>query len=1175
MQQQLGSGKTAVLVERIIQKIINEKVDIDKILVVTFTNAAASEMKQRISDSIYKKIEQDPNNLHLQRQINLLGRASICTIHSFCLDVIKNNFFEIDISPNFRIGDTSEIELLKMECLEDIFEQKYEQNDEQFLKLVETYTGYRGDEPLKEIIQKVYNFIQSSPFPIKWLEENVEKFNVDLSKDFGQTKWGQILLDNFKEKLDEQIAMMQAVEKYLSQNYELEKWINTLKIDIQNMNNLKQNCNSWEEMYKSVEEFKFTRWPTDKKIQSNIKEEAKQKRDEITKNYKDIKNIMIAYTGEEINEDLKATYEIMKILKDLIIEFSNKFSQKKKEKNIIDFNDIEHFALKILMQEDENRNYVPTEVSKKYMQKFIEIAVDEYQDSNLVQEYILNAISKNNIFMVGDVKQSIYKFRQARPELFLEKYDRYKTLEDRKENDNLKIKLFKNFRSRKNVLDITNIIFKNIMSKDLGDINYTKEEYLNLGANYPENNQNLNIQLHIIDLKEDKKDEWDLYETENEEDEALELVEKNLLEAKFVAKKIKELLNSNYQVYDSKVGYRKATYKDIVILLRATSNIAQIYEKELLEKNIPIYSDTSSQYLESIEIQTIISLLKIIDNPMQDIDLVTVLRSMIGGFTDNELVKIRLVDKNCYFYESMQKAKIQVGSNLSNKIDDFFEKIQKWRQAQEVLGLEELIWKIYEDTGYYEYVSLMPNGALRQANLKMLFEKAKIYESASYSGLFNFINFIERLKQTSGDMSAAKIIGENEDVVRIMSIHKSKGLEFPIVFLANSSKQFNMMDLKDSIMLDQDLGIGPKYIDYIRKIEFNTMAKEAIKIKSRKEIISEEMRVLYVALTRAKEKLIITGTSKDLEKDLSKKEEIIQMCSKEKIDKYIVEKYISYLDWIELVYLKNKQEMEGYFELYKHTKKELLEENKEQSKNVDYKKQLEESIKNSKELDSKTKQKLTWKYPNEKLTKIESKTSVTGIKQLKKLDKQNYEIELQRPKFLNEIEQVSNAKRGTLMHLCMQRLDSTQEYNMQEIEDLIQKLVANKIITTLEAQSINKSKILNFCKSTIWKELKTAKQIEKEKPFYINIPICEIYEINTQKPILVQGIIDLYYINKDDQLVLVDYKTDYVENKNEKILIEKYKTQLELYKKALEEALNRKVDKVYIYSTYLDKEIEI
>lgn len=1177
MQQLLGSGKTAVLVERIIQKIINEKVDIDQILVVTFTNAAASEMKQRISDSIYKKIEQTPEDLHLQRQINLLSKASICTIHSFCLDVIKNNFFEIDISPNFRIGDSSEIELLKMECLEDIFEDRYNQNDEEFLKLVETYTGYRGDEPLKEIIQKIYNFIQSSPFPIKWLEENVEKFNVDLSKDFSQTKWGEILLENFKEKLDEQIAMMQAIEKYLSQNYELEKWINALKTDIQNMNELKQNCTSWQNMYEKASQFKFTRWPTDKKIDSNLKDEAKVRRDKITQSYKDIKNIMIAYTSEEINEDLKATYKIMKILKDLIIEFSQKFLEKKKEKNIIDFSDIEHFALKILEQEDENKNYVSTEVAKKYKQKFVEIAVDEYQDSNLVQEYILKAISKNNVFMVGDVKQSIYRFRQARPELFLEKYDKYKILEYKKEYDNLKIKLFKNFRSRKNVLDITNIIFKNIMSKDLGDINYTKEEYLNLGADYPEHNQNINTQLHIIDLKEEKKDEWDLYETESEEDEedeAAELIEKNLLEARFVAKKIKELLDSNYQVYDRQLGYRKATYKDIVILLRATSNISQIYEKELLEQAIPVYSDTSSDYLESIEIETIVSLLKIIDNPMQDIPLVTVLRSFIGGFTDNELVEIRLVDKNCYFYESMEKAKIQVGKDLNQKIDEFFCKIEKWRQDQEVLSLEELIWKIYNDTGYYEYVSLMPNGNLRQANLKMLFEKAKVYESASYAGLFNFINFIERLKQTSGDMSAAKIIGENEDVVRIMSIHKSKGLEFPIVFLANSSKQFNMMDLKDSIMLDQDLGIGPKFIDYVRKIEFNTMAKEAIKVKSRKEIISEEMRVLYVALTRAKEKLIITGTSKDLKKDLSKKEEIIQMCDKEKIDKYIIEKYISYLDWIELVYLKNKEQMEEYFELYKHTKKELLEENQELKENINYIKQLQDKIKNSQKLDDKIKQKLTWKYPNEKLTKIESKTSVTGIKQLKSKDEANYEIELQKPKFLNETQKVSNAKKGTLIHLCMQRLDTKQEYSIPKIEDLIEELIANKIITTLEAQSINKSKILNFCKSVIWKDLKTAKQIQKEKPFYINIPLSKIYEINTQKPILVQGIIDLYYINKDDELILVDYKTDYVEDKNEQTLKDKYKTQLELYKKALEEALDRKVDKVYIYSTYLDKEIE-
>lgn len=569
------------------------------------------------------------------------------------------------------------------------------------------------------------------------------------------------------------------------------------------------------------------------------------------------------------------------------------------------------------------------------------------------------------------------------------------------------------------------------------------------------------------------------------------------------------------------------------------------------------------------------SLLKIIDNPMQDIPLVTVLRSMIGGFTDNELVEIRLASKNSYIYEAMEMAKIQVDKKLRQKIEGFFNKIESWRQEQEILSLDELIWKIYEDTSYYEYVGLMPNGALRQANLKLLFEKAKVYESASFAGLFNFINFIEKLKLSSGDMGAAKIIGENEDVVRIMSIHKSKGLEFPIVFLANSSKQFNMMDLKDSIMLDQDLGIGPKYIDCIRKIEFNTMAKEAIKIKSKKEIISEEMRVLYVALTRAKEKLIITGTSKDLSKDLSQKEQMIKMCNKEKIDKHIVQKYINYLEWIELVYLKNKEEMKDYFELYKHTKKELLEENQDTKENIDYEKKLYEQVKVSKKLDDKIIQKLTWKYKNEELTKIESKMSVTEIKTLKNKDKSDYEVELERPKFLNEIEEVSNAKKGTLVHLCMQRLDSKQEYNIQKIEDLIEKLVANKIITAKEAQSINKNKVLNFTKSAMWEQLKTAKQIQKEKPFYINVPISQIYEVNTKKQILVQGIIDLYYINKNDELVLVDYKTDYVENKNEELLIEKYKTQLELYKKALEEALNRKVEKVYIYSTYLDKEIEL
>ena len=483
------------------------------------------------------------------------------------------------------------------------------------------------------------------------------------------------------------------------------------------------------------------------------------------------------------------------------------------------------------------------------------------------------------------------------------------------------IKLYKNFRSRLNVLNTTNIIFEQIMSKELGDINYTQEEFLNLGAEYDETEQNLKTELHIIDLK-DEDDTVGVGVPDDPQNE--EPIEKTMLEAKFVAKKIQELINSEYKVVDKKEGQRKIKYKDIVILLRATSNTAPIYEKEISELNIPVYSDSSEEYLESIEIQTIMSVLKIIDNPMQDIPLVTVLRSMIGGFTDNELVEIRLVDKYCNFYETMQKALLQVDENLKNKIETFLKKINIWREEQEYLSLDELIWKILEDTGYFEYVGLMPNGYLRQANLKMLFEKAKTYESASFTGLFNFINFIEKLKLSSGDMGAAKIIGENENVVRIMSIHKSKGLEFPVVFLANSSKQFNMQDLNDNILLDQDMGIGPKYIDYRRKIEYNTLAKEAIKIKTRREVISEEMRVLYVALTRAKEKLIIIGTSKDLEKELSEKQELINLYEGEKIDKSIIENYISYLDWIELVNIKKEKEMQEYFELYKHKKNEIL-----------------------------------------------------------------------------------------------------------------------------------------------------------------------------------------------------------------------------------------------------------
>ena len=1170
-----GSGKTAVLVERIINRILNDKIDIDKLLVVTFTNAAASEMRERILDAIYKKIEEDPSNIELQRQITLLNKASICTIHSFCLDVIRNNFYEINISPNFRIGDTAEIELLKQETLDDLFEKKYFEEDEDFLKLVDTYTGYRGDEPLKELVMEIYKFIQSSPFPRKWLEEKVEEFNIkDLSLDFAKTKWGKLILEEYEKNIEETILGLKNVKQDLDLNPELEKFSQVIRLDLENLELLKANLDSWDKVYELSQRFSFTKWPVDRKIQSSIKDEAKEKRDKINKKFKGIKDKIFIYTSKEAIQDLQEVYEILKLLKKVVLEFEETYGKVKLERNVIDFNDIEHLALKILLKEEDGK-YVPTEVAKKYKDKFEEIAIDEYQDSNMVQEYILTSISKgNNIFMVGDVKQSIYKFRQAMPELFLGKYEKYKLKKDKTENDDLKIQLFKNFRSRENILSTSNLVFQEIMSKKLGDVEYNEDEYLNLGANYPDI-ENVDFagktEIDVINLNKNQIEE------ETEDTENNERIEDSILEAKYVAKKIQELINSNYYVFDKKQGYRKITYKDIVVLLRSTATLAPIYEKEIADLGMPVFSDTSSEYLNSVEIQTIISVLKIIDNPMQDIPLVTVMRSMIGGFTDNDLIEIRLTDKNCNFYESILKAQVQVSEELRIKINNFLEKIENWREANEYLNLDELIWKIYLDTGYYNFVGLMQNGKLRQANLKMLFERAKQYESASFKGLFNFINFIDKLKLSSGDLGSAKIIGENEDVIRIMSIHKSKGLEFPVVFLSSTGKKFNMQDLNKKVLLHQDIGLGPTYTNYEKKIEYPTLAKEAIKIVTKREVLAEEMRVLYVALTRAKEKLVITGIEKDVNDSIDSKQKELEIYKdniENKMNPNLVGKYKSYIDWIELVYLKNKDKDIMKFNII--NKKDILKENtEEKEENKDIIKEIQ-NRNVSKENINKIKQELEWKYKFEESVELPSELSVSKIKELKNnVQLQNQEVSFAKPNFLIEKTELTGAQKGTIMHLCLQKLNHKEEYDLEKLKRMVKSLVEKEIILQKEADSVNYNKILEFFKSEIWQEMKEAKLVEQEKPFYFNIKANEIYDVKSDEDILVQGIIDLYYINKDDELVLVDYKTDYVENNNEEILKGKYDIQLAIYKKALEKALDRKVDKVYIYSTWLGRAITI
>ena len=1190
-----GSGKTAVLVERIINKIINENIDIDKLLVVTFTNAAASEMRERVLDAIYKKIDENPEDERLQRQVTLLNKASICTIDSFCLDVVRNNFFEIDISQNFRIGDTTEIEILKQDVLEDLFEEKYEAEDKNFEKLINTYTSYKDDTPLKELILKIYTYIQSNPFPEKWLHEKIEMFNLSekLDQDFAKTIWGKLLLKQVDEILQEGIIKLEAEKSNLAKYDELQKYFLIINDDIEQLEMLKSNLDSWDKAYTIASSIKFKTWSADKKITLEAKDIAKVTRDLVKESLKKVLNKILIFDSKEANEDINDMYEVLTKLEKIIIEFGEKFAKRKKDKNVVDFSDVEHFALKILLKE-ENGDVKPSEIAKKYQEKFAEIAIDEYQDSNLVQEYILTSISReNNIFMVGDVKQSIYKFRQARPDLFLGKYKTYKTKYYKTENDDLKIQLFRNFRSRREVLDFSNMIFASIMTEELGELNYTIEEYLNLGASYEDTNQDLRAEIDILNVDEITEEDIESDSANNETDdlEEKERIENIELEAKFVAKRIQQLISNKFQVYDAKKKEKRdIKYKDIVVLLRSTKEPAPIFEKEILNLGMPVFSDSSSEYLESIEIQTIMSLLKIIDNPMQEIPLVAVMRSMIGGFTDNELVEIRLSDKYDNFYNTILKAKKDVNTNLRKKIEMFLENLEKWRKEQEYLSLDELIWKIYNDTGYYNYVGLMTNGELRQANLKMLFERAKQCETISFKGLFNFINYINKIKTSSKDMDSAKVIGENENVIRIMSIHKSKGLEFPVVFLSGTGKQFNMQDLNNKILLHPEIGIGVKYIDYDRQIEYDTLSKQAMKNQIMIETLSEEMRVLYVALTRAKEKLIITGYSTS-----DKQKEIDEIIYKyDKLNPIILKKYKSYLDWIKLVYVYYQEEMEKLAIIKIYNKDEVFKmcDSKDDAEDIDMKDTMAEQImkkmsefKIDKEEQKKISKLLEYEYKYQNATTIPTKTSVTEIKE-KMYPVQNFpekkedvvENEIRMPLFLQKDEdtKITNAQKGTLIHLCMQKLDlNKMNYTYEDVKELVNELEIKKIITSKEAETININKIYRFTKSKIWNEMIEAEEVQREKPFYINIPAKEIYKDDLEENVLVQGVIDLYYISSDGELVLVDFKTDYVENRDEKILIDKYKVQLDLYKRALSQALNRNVDRVYIYSTYLDSDILI
>ena len=1210
-----GSGKTAVLVERIIKKIVStdNPIDVDRLLVMTFTNASAAEMRNRIGDALEKALKGQPASLHLRRQLSLLNRASISTIHSFCLNVIRKYYYKLDIDPGFRIADETEGELLRDEVLEELFEEYYStETNEVFFDLVDRYTNDRSDTDLQDMIRKLYEFSRAHPKPDDWLDQMVKIYDVDEETTIDDTSFFPYLMADITLTLDgAKSGLLQALEITKQPGGPAPR-ATTIEGDLEQLSRLLfAKNNSWQSLYEEMQKVKFSSAKPCKgdEYDPTLLKRVTKLRDDAKNQVKRIQEELFNRKPEGYLKDLRDMKPVVAMLITLVKEFGNRFRVIKEEKGLVDFSDLEHYCLEILSESTTVGDHpVPSEAALEYRVQFEEVLVDEYQDTNMVQESILQLVTKEgestgNLFMVGDVKQSIYRFRLAEPFLFLGKYKRF-TKEA--ENTGLRIDLSKNFRSRREVLDGTNFLFKQIMGEAVGEIIYDEDAELKRGASYPESD-NMAAELLLID-REGQEEDPATFEEDSEEEAAVVFDQAELetaqLEARLMAKQIKGLIKNQFQVYDRNLDMmRNINYRDIVILLRSMPWAPQILE-EFKQQGIPIYADLRSGYFDATEVAIMMSLLRVIDNPFQDIPLVSVLRSPIVGLDAQELAMIRINSKQGSYYEALTDfiRNNNTESNILHKVQAFYNQLQKWRTKARQGALSELIWQLYRETRFFDFVGGLPGGKQRQANLRALYDRARQYEATSLRGLFRFLRFIERMKDRGDDLGTARALGEQEDVVRLMTIHKSKGLEFPVVFVGGLSKQFNMMDLNKKYLLDKELGFGSKYVNPKLRISYPTLSLSTMKKKMKLELIAEEMRVLYVALTRAKEKLYLVGTVKELQKQLEKWQDELQ--NKEWLipdQKRALAK--SYLDWIGPAMIRHQDcgllrgeatALDVPAEITNHPARwqvefisttGLHEIAQDEQKNDQA---VLEALKNGEpiSIESRYKQQvydqLTWTYPNKLAAIHRSKQSVTEIKRQRdsidessgrELVKKFRSQQADRPRFMQE-KSLTAAEKGTAMHMVMQHVDLTSEINEHTIREQLAKMINNELITKEQAEAIDIENVIRFFQTGVGIRLIKAPINRREVPFSLALPASDAYANwdNAQNEhILIQGVIDCIF--EDEQgLALVDYKTDAITGRYKggfeearPILEERYRVQIELYSRAIEYIFKKPLKDRYLY----------
>ena len=1286
-----GSGKTAVLVQRILEWIVQDRKNIDEFLVVTFTKAAAGQMRAKIRAALEELQEADPGDEHLIRQLSLIHRANIMTIDSFCKNIFNEHFHRLHLDPSMRIIDETEGVLMQEDVIGRILETAYEQNAEAMSELHGCLNAVRSNESIVELIKNIHTQASSFPYPEEWYENAWEDLQADTEEAINRTKWVQILLQEVKSLF----ADVADIPEQVSGEYQEMGSVWNPKNYEKYAAYFQEECGAIRKLMGAVSyrELQEALSNQDRSLKSltwkNTKVPEAHRITELWNRYAEVRKEAAQYVKAEPEEMVRHQKEVRRVLETILTlsrTFTQEYLAEKQKKNCMDFADVEHYALQILMEErtaeDGHVVRTPSDVAVQLKDSYAEIMIDEYQDSNDLQEAILTSIARqeggvfSNLFMVGDVKQSIYRFRMARPVLFQDKYNTY---DDDLAADGIqkKVELKQNFRSRKEVLESVNLLFYQIMGAALGGIDYNPQVALVPGRKfeavsaeqewygyreqkYPVSGQevsaneqglpvNLRTEILMIDSVTEQQEELPEAVTSEEEEDS---VEEMTLEARVIAGKIQELCDEEHPlpIWDEKnKSYRSCTYRDIVILLRTAKDYSDTYREVLMEAGIPVYAESGKGYFDSVEVKNILNMLSVIDNAGDDIALTGVLRSPLVGLTEEQLALLRCQYRKQSMWTAVQlycrEAAIEEGEltrddelAVRSTLQLFVERVQRWKEKKTYCTIRELISSILQETGYYIYLTAMPHGNVRQANVMKLMEKATAYEMTSYRGLFDFLRYIERVRVADQDFGEASVLGSHENLVQIMTIHKSKGLEFPVVILGCCGKQFNEMDTRQPVYVDPDAYLAINDMNLAKHYYEKTEKRECLKRHMIEENLAEEMRILYVAMTRAQEKLILVGSVKKRMADkeeyrilaaragqpkhkaqetdiqaLKLRESGVSVPDKEaeqteestvpgKIVKSRLLKCKSYLAWL----------IEGILHIQNcNSKQDCMEYRIITPDMVDWQvvKEIERSYQASAtwqervslQTDTQTMQEIAarfgWQYAHAAAATRKGKLSVSEIKKMSQIvDDTELEPEYPEtassymqanmgssktlPKRSSMLDTVSGgADYGTLVHLVMEKLAFTQIAGTEDVEKELQRMVETEILTEEERGKISVEKIYRMVDSSLGRRMTQADRdghLYKEQQFVIGMPMKEVYPDTDEEDLeLIQGIIDAYF-EEDGDYVLMDYKTDRVsEAHGAEELIHKYHAQLEYYKRTLEQLTGKRVKEVYIYSFALDKVIPL